>query len=67
MKLDDIRREAESLSPEEQRKLIGFLVTMNIRRDKNYRQRLSQRLDDPDPQNWVKLDEAQRQLKADGV
>jgi hypothetical protein len=67
MRLDDLQREAERLSPEEQRKLIGFLVTMDIRRDKDYREQLGRRLDDQDPQAWLNLKEAERRLKSDGV
>jgi len=33
MTLNDIQREAEQLAPDEQKKLIGFLVQMNLRRD----------------------------------
>jgi hypothetical protein len=67
MKLDDLQREAERLSPEEQRKLIGFLVTMDIRRDEEYREELSRRLDDQDPGAWINLKEAEHKLKSDGV
>ena len=67
MKLDDLHREAERLSPEERRKLIGFLVTMDIRRDEDYRAELRRRLDDRDPQGWISLNEAERRLKSDGI
>ena len=67
MKLDDVQREAERLSPEEQRKLIGFLVAMDVRRDERYREELSRRLDDQDPTAWLSLKEAERRLKNDGV
>jgi hypothetical protein len=64
MQLDELRREAERLSPEERRKLIGFLVSIDIRRD---RAELGRRLDDPDPQSWINLKDAERRLKSDGV
>jgi hypothetical protein len=67
VKLDDLQREAERLSPEEQRKLIGFLVTMDIRRDEGYREELRRRLDDQDPAGWISLPEAERRLKSDGL
>ncbi len=67
MKLDDLQREAERLSREEQRKLIGFLVAMDIRRDEGYREELCRRLDDKDPRAWIKLKEAEQRLKSDGV
>lgn len=67
MRLDELQREAERLSSEEQRKLIGFLVAMNVRRDEGYREELARRLDDQDPQAWMSLKEAERRLKSDGV
>ncbi len=67
MKLDELQREAERLSPDEQRKLIGFLVAMNIRRDEGYREELSRRLDDRDPNAWITLKDAKGRLKGDGL
>jgi hypothetical protein len=64
MQLDELRREAERLTPEERRKLIGFLVSIDIRRD---RAELSRRLDDQNPESWINLKEAERRLKSDGV
>jgi hypothetical protein len=64
MQFDELQREAERLTPEERRRLIGFLVSIDIRRD---RAELSQRLDDRDPQFWISLKEAERRLKSDGV
>lgn len=63
MKLDELQRAAEHLSPDEQRKLIGFLVAMEIRRDEGYRDELSRRLDDQSPDSWISLKEAERRLK----
>ena len=67
MKLDDLQREAEHLNPEERRKLIGFLVAIDVRRDAGYREELGRRLDDPDREAWISLKEAERRLKSDGV
>jgi hypothetical protein len=67
MKLDELQREAERLSPDEQRKLIGFLVAMNIRRDEGYREELGRRLDDRDPNSWISLKDAEGRLKNDGL
>ena len=64
MQLDELQREAERLSPEERRKLIGFLVSIDIRRD---RAELGRRLDDLDPQSWINLKDAERRLKSDVV
>ena len=67
MKLDELQREAERLSAEDQRKLIGFLVAIDLRRDESYRSELTRRLDDNDPQSWITLQDAERRLKQDGV
>jgi hypothetical protein len=63
MKLDELQREVETLSPDEQRKLITFLVAMEVRRDQCYPSELSRRLDDTDPNSWVSLKEAEHQIK----
>ncbi len=67
MKLEELEREAERLKPEEQRKLLSFLVRMDIQRDDAYREELSRRLDDKSPEAWISLQEAERRLKTNGV
>ena len=67
MKLDELQREAQTLSPDDQKKLLGFLVSLEIRRDKGLSQRLGERLDDRDPSNWVSLKDAERELKSNGL
>ena len=67
MELQELEREVERLNPEEQRKLISFLVALDLRRDESYREELQRRLDDRDPNGWIRLDEAERRLKTDGV
>jgi hypothetical protein len=67
MKLADLQREAEQLSPDEQRKLIGFLVGISMRRDESYRAMITSRLDDKNPENWISLQDAKRMLSEDGV
>jgi len=47
MQLDELQREAELLTPEERRKLIGFLVSIDIRRD---RAEFRRRLEDQGPE-----------------
>jgi hypothetical protein len=64
MKLDELQREAERLTTEERRKLIGFLVSIDIRKD---RAELTRRLSDHSPEGWIALKEAERRLKSDGL
>ena len=67
MELQELQRQAERLNPEEQRKLISFLVALDLRRDEGLREELQRRLDDRDPNGWIRLEDAERQLKSDGV
>jgi hypothetical protein len=64
MKLDELQREAERLTADERRKLIGFLVSIDIRRD---RAELTRRLNDQSSEGWISLKEAERRLKSDGL
>ena len=64
MKLDELQRQAQRLTAEERRKLIGFLVSIDIRKD---RSELTRRLNDQSPEGWVSLKEAERRLKSDGL
>jgi hypothetical protein len=64
---EDLRREAENLPVSEQKKLLGFLVSLEIRRDESLVRMLGERLDDRKPENWISLKDAQRQLNSDGV
>jgi len=67
MGLSELQREAERLTPEEQRKLMSFLVALDLRRDEGFQEELQRRLDDQDPDGWMRLEEAERRLKTDGV
>ena len=64
MKLDELQREAERLTAEERRKLIGFLVSIDIRKD---RAELTRRLSDQSSTGWISLKEAEARLKSDGL
>ena len=67
MTLNDIQREAEQLAPEEQKKLIGFLVQMNLRRDEGRLAEIARRIEDHSPNAWMSLRQAEERFKADGV
>jgi len=64
MKLEELQREAERLTAEERRKLIGFLVSIDIRKD---RAELTRRLSDQSSKSWISLKEAEARLKSDGL
>ena len=67
MKLDELQAAAEQLSPAEQKKLIGFLVAIDLRRDAAYRNELTNRLSDKNAANWISLKELKDRLKRDGI
>jgi hypothetical protein len=67
MNFDELRDEAENLPVAEQKKLLGFLVSLEIRRDKNFPGTLGERLDDRSPENWISLKDAREQLNRGGV
>jgi hypothetical protein len=64
MKLDELQREAERLTAEDRWKLIGFLVSIDIRKD---RAELTRRLSDQSSKGWISLKEAEARLKSDGL
>jgi hypothetical protein len=64
MQLGEPQCEAERLTPEERRKLIGFLVSIDIRQD---RAELTRRLNNQSSEGWISLKEAERRLKSDGL
>jgi hypothetical protein len=67
MNFDELRHEAENLPVAEQKKLLGFLVSLEIRRDKNFSSTLADRLDDRRPENWISLKDAREQLNRGGL
>jgi len=65
MKLEELRDQAGRLNPEDQRKLIGFLVAMDVRREEGGG--IGRELDDTSEEGWINLKEVERRLKNDGV
>jgi hypothetical protein len=67
MKLDELQLEAEPFAPGDPRKLMSFLVALDVRTDEQYRSELTRRLDDRSPERWISLQDAEKRLKGDGV
>jgi hypothetical protein len=67
MSLAELQREIDRLDREDQRKLIGYLVAADVRRDPAYRAEIARRLEDQKPENWINLKDARRELSSDGV
>jgi hypothetical protein len=64
MSLPDLQREAAALGHPERRKLMAFLVALNLRDDDGYRKEISSRLRDDQPGAWISLDEVEKRLGA---
>jgi hypothetical protein len=67
MRLDELQLEAERLAPGDRRKLMSFLVALDVRTDEKYRGELTRRLDDRNPERWISLQDAEDRLKDDAV
>ena len=60
MKVAELESEIEGLNPTQQKRLMGFLVSLQIRRDQEYRKELSRRIDQTDPNKWTTLEEIEK-------
>ena len=66
MDLSEIKKEIEALDGPSQREMIGFLLSLQMRRDPEWRAELTRRLADRDPENWITLDDAEERLSRVG-
>lgn len=64
MNVIELQHEIEQLDEKEQKRLLGFMVGLQVRRDSAYREELTRRLDDRDPERWIPLEEMQRRLRS---
>lgn len=55
MKIVELEKEIEGLNPRQQKRLMGFLLSLQVRRDRDYRKELTRRLDETDPAKWTPL------------
>jgi hypothetical protein len=61
MKIADLEREIEVLNPKQQKRLMGFLLSLQIRRDHDYRRELTARVDERDPAKWTSFEDLGKQ------
>ena len=64
MSVQEIKRSIASLSPSEQGEVCAFLFHLRHAADPEYQERVSSRLADRDPANWVTPGEFERRLDA---
>jgi len=60
----ELESEIEGLNPTQQKRLMGFLVSLQIRRDREYSKELSRRIDETDPEKWTTLEEVEKRYDA---
>ncbi|MEM9282650.1 MAG: hypothetical protein AAGA96_12550 [Verrucomicrobiota bacterium] len=61
-----MKKEIEDLAPAERRELMGFMVGLQIREDNEYREMITNRIDDKTSENWVSLEELDEKLNSSG-
>jgi hypothetical protein len=62
MSVEVLMHEVASLGPEDRRKLMAYLVTLQDAADPAYKQELARRAEEKDPSRWLSLDELDARL-----
>jgi hypothetical protein len=62
MSLAQLKDELTQLPPEEQRKVIAFLLARQADEDHEFKKFAAERIDDKDPANWVELSELRKKV-----
>ena len=65
MSIKELQESASKLNRKERHHLTAFLVALDDKEDREYQSKLSRKIDDQDPANWVALDELNRRLDLD--
>ena len=61
--IQEIKSELETLPAEDRKKLAAFLISLRHKELAGYRTRMSDKIDDKTPENWLTLDELDKRLK----
>ncbi len=64
MNVEAIQKEIEQCSPEEQDQIAACLSVLRLRRTRAHGERLSDRLKDTSPQNWLTIENLKEKLKS---
>ena len=62
MIIAELKAEVDRLSPDEREELTSYLIFRDRLDDPRYIEKLSQKIDDKNPANWITLDEAEKRL-----
>jgi hypothetical protein len=63
MTMEQLKAAAAKLPSESQTELIAFLWKLRNDRDADYRRRMRERRDDPDPSHWLTPEQFEARLK----
>ena len=66
MSMAELMREVAELSPERQNELAAFLLHLRLKRDPGWRDELTRRIDDKNPENWMSLEDWKKELAKGG-
>ncbi len=62
MDLEALKQQLASLSSDERRRVIAFLVSLHNSEDKEYREEIARRMADNSPGHWLTLEELDARL-----
>jgi len=60
MSLKQLKEEIAHLPSGEQRELVAYIVSIQANQDRTFKQRMAQKIDDNNPENWVELDDLKK-------
>lgn len=63
MSIQEIKAEIETLPAKDRRQLTAYLVALRHRDLAGYRERMTGKIDDDNPENWLTLEELDRRLE----
>jgi len=62
--IQEIKSELETLPTKERQRLAAFLVSLRHKEIDDYQLRMSQKIDDKTPENWVTLEELDQRFES---
>jgi hypothetical protein len=65
MSFEQIKAESATLTAEQRRELIGHLLALGRKVDRDFRSRMTRKIDDNDPAHWVVEEDLDRALGLD--
>lgn len=57
MSIEELMSKIEALSAEERKRLAVFLTSLRHKELAEYRNRMAQKIDDKNPENWISLED----------